>query len=250
MTWLRRKAKCLVISPMKRKKCPMPTIITNSIRTSKCPTSLTSMRGASSHLASNRVQIPTESLPRVVLHQAKNQGQSSPVANPRPLIRQVSNSMAFRETPRISKTDQKLRLMTPMAMIKVKTSIRLGIIKGWLQLQGRKTRAFLSSRSKMRNQKSNRRTYFQMKNNRLGCRTREDLSSSSLIHRLSKPTSYLTLKTTMMQTPKRTKKLRLTFYKTLPILTRHCRRHPSITILRSCLRRAPKSPGKATPSPP
>ena len=205
----------------------MPTIITNSIRTSKCPTSLTSMHGASSLLTNHRDKTPLDKSHPV---------QSSPVVNPPQPTRQVSNSMAFNETPRINKIDQKLPHMTPMVTILQKK------IKEWHK-RVRKTRDFLSSRWKMSHLRSNRRTYSQMKNNKFR-KQKDQLLSSSLIHRLSKPISCLILK----MTHKRVTKHLLIFCRIMVTLIRQFRQPLSITILKNYLPLALRLPGKATRS--
>ena len=191
----------------------MPPIITsNNSRTSKCPTSLTSMHGANSPLLSNRVS--QSEWPRA-LH--KNQELSLPVDNHQPRIRQVSNSMDSRGISKINKTDQKQPHMTTTVMIRMTRRLH--------RVKEVKTQASLNSRSK-KNQRSSRRTYFPMKNQNQPDSRLRDLSSSSLIRQLSKLINCLTL----MMTLTRSRRLRLTYFRTIRlILIRRCKRRLSIT---------------------
>ena len=157
MTWLRPRTRSSETTfLMKRRKCQTTKQIIRISRASQCPTSLTSTHGAISPQDNNsRIPVPGLKDP-----QARSKRELfSPVVSLTAHIRRVSNSMASRGII-INKTSRK----SPMMLMEMMLShLTLRQMRGKLTdypTTKVKTRASLSSKSKMKLQvQSNRQTY-------------------------------------------------------------------------------------------
>ena len=157
MTWPRPRTRSSETTfLMKRRKCRTTKQTIRISRASQCPTSLTSTHGAiSPQDNNNRIPEPGLKDPLVRLKREL----FSPVDSLTAHIRRVSNSMASRGII-INKTGQKSPMMLMGMMLSHLTLRQMrGKLTDCLTTKG-KTRASLSSKSKMKLQvQSNRQTY-------------------------------------------------------------------------------------------